>query len=454
MRQSLEGRRRMEFAVVVGVVIGVAIGLVIGAIGMQLKTGRARAKLESDVALSKQRLEMTEVEHVELKARVSHAEADASESHQEVASLRAQLVAVNTRLAEQPSIEKIMADKFKALSVEAISDNRDRFLKDANEKIGTLVKPLSEELKRIETDRARSQGSLKQQIETLAQSSKTLEEETRNLSTALKRPEVRGTWGEIQLRRVVELAGMTNYCDFEEQVSVPSAKGGQDRPDMVVRMPNERTIIIDAKTPMDAYLTATESNTDDERHKALARHAVQVKQRAQDLSQKTYWRSFDKSPEFVVMFLPGEFFLLPALERDPTLFDWAMERRVVIATPNTLMALLKTVEMGWREVRLARDAEKIAKLGMEMHDRIETWASHMENMGKALGRTVEHFNKGVGSLESQVLTSARRFKELGVSSTQEIPDIPAINGQVRALRKIHPSPPTPVLPEGREEDMS
>ena len=442
----------MEFAIVLGVVLGVAVGVVIGAIGVQLKTSNPRSKLESEAALVRQRLEMAERDNEGLRGRESGLQEEVTVRSLEAGTLRAQLEATNKRFEEQMNLEAIMADKFKALSAEAISDNSDKFLKDANEKIGTLVKPLSEELKRIETERAKSQGSLTQQIETLAQNNKALEHEARNLSTALKRPEVRGAWGEIQLRRVVELAGMANYCDFEEQVSVPALNGGQDRPDMVVRMPNNRTIVIDAKTPMNAYLSATESETEEEREKALVKHSGQVKERARNLSQKKYWQAFDRSPDFVVMFLPGEFLLQPALEREPDLMDWAMQNKVVIATPNTLMALLKTVEMGWREVRLARDAEEVGKLGRQIHERLQTWAEHMVKMGNSLNKTVRHFNSGVGSLESRVLTSARRFKELGVSSNQEIPEIPTIDTQVRELSSI-PSPSgLPRLTAGREDD--
>ena len=442
----------MEFAIVLGVVLGLIVGAVMGAIGIQLKTGKSRSKLEADSALARQSLERAEHDNEGLTARASGLEEELTASKLEAGSLRAQLEATNKRFAEQMNLEAIMADKFKALSAEVISDNTDKFLKDANEKIGTLVKPLSEELKRIETDRAKSQGSLTQQIETLAQNNKALELETRNLSTALKRPEVRGAWGEIQLRRVVELAGMADYCDFEEQVSVPALNGNQDRPDMVVRMPNNRTIVIDAKTPMNAYLTATESETQDEREQALVKHSDQVKERARSLSLKKYWQAFDRSPDFVVMFLPGEFLLQPALEREPDLMDWAMQNKVVIATPNTLMALLKTVEMGWREVRLARDAEEVGKLGRQVHERLQTWADHMVRMGNSLNQTVRHFNSGVGSLESRVLTSARRFKELGIASSEDIPEIPTVDTQVRELNTTPSPSEQSALAAGRGED--
>jgi DNA recombination protein RmuC len=203
---------------------------------------------------------------------------------------------------------------------------------------------------------------------------------------------------------------------------------------------------------MNAYLSATESETEEEREKALVKHSGQVKERARNLSQKKYWQAFDRSPDFVVMFLPGEFLLQPALEREPDLMDWAMQNKVVIATPNTLMALLKTVEMGWREVRLARDAEEVGKLGRQIHERLQTWAEHMVKMGNSLNQTVRHFNSGVGSLESRVLTSARRFKELGVSSNQEIPEIPTIDTQVRELSNIPSQSGLPSLTAGREGD--
>ena len=317
---------------------------------------------------------------------------------------------------------------------EAISNNNDAFVKAADEKIGLMVKPLSEELKRIEKARDESQGSLKQQLESLVQNNNSLTQETRNLTNALKRPEVRGSWGEMQLRRVVELAGMSNYCDYEEQVSITTDDGSRERPDMVVRMPNERTIVVDAKTPMNAYITAMESDTDVEREDAIRLHAKQVRERAQDLSQKSYYRLFDRSPDFVVMFLPGEFLLQQALEQDHDLIDWAMQRNVVIATPNTLMALLKAVAMGWREAQIEEEAAKVAALGQELHDRIRIFAGHMVKMRSSINSTVENFNNGIGSLESRVLTSARRFKDMGIATSQEIPELTEIDSQTRDFR--------------------
>ena len=443
-------------------IVGILVGLVLGA-GIAWLVMKLRSDSESAVA--EQRLNGAEQENSRLREEAQKWQEESSESGRESASLQAQLNAANKRLAEQTEIEKTLLDRFKVLATDVIDSNNEKFLAAADDKVGTLVKqaktdfdfskeavrdlvkPLSDELKRIEEARNKSQGSLVQQIESLSNSSKLLERETRNLSTALKRPEVRGTWGEIQLRRVVELAGMSQYCDYEEQINVTSGDGDRERPDMVVRMPNQRTIVIDAKTPLNAYLSAIESETDDERAEHFARHAQQVRERARGLAQKSYSRLFDRSPDFVVMFLPGEFFLQPALEIDPELIEWTMSRRVVIATPSTLMALLKTVEMGWREAMLAEEAAKIGSLGSELHDRLFTFADNMSKTRRSLNQTVQYFNSSVGSLESRVLPSARRFKELGVQSTREIAQIEPIDTSLREIRSI---PSSPVLSDGSD----
>ena len=375
-----------------------------------------------------------------------------NEKARKIAELQAQLNAANKRLEEQTDIEKMLKAQFEVMANEAVSKNNDVFIRAADEKIGALVKqakndfslskdavgelvkPLSEELKRIEEARNKAQGSLTEQISSLAEGNSKLADEARNLTDALKRPEVRGSWGEMQLRRVVELAGMTNYCDYEEQVSVIADDGSRDRPDMVVRMPNERTIVVDAKTPMSAYLTAVESDNAEERKDAIQRHARQVRERAQNLSQKSYQQMFDRSPDFVVMFLPGEYLLSAALENDRELIDWAMQRNVIIATPNTLMALLKAVAMGWREAQIEQEAAKVAALGQELHDRLRIFAGHMVKMRSSLNSTVENFNSGIGSLESRVLTSARRFKDMGISTAQDIPELVEVNTQPREFR--------------------
>lgn len=410
------------------------------------------ADLKAQLDAANKRLAEHVQTHADLTAANAEAQSDNTRIAAENADLSAKLDAANKRLAEQTDIEKTLLDQFKVMASDALKSNNDQFIKAADAKIGALVtqankdfsiskdavnelvKPLSDELKRIEEARNKSQGSLTEQIKALQENNSSLVAETRGLATALKRPEVRGSWGEMQLRRVVELAGMQDYCDYEEQVTVTADDGSRDRPDMVVRMPNNRTIVVDAKAPMNAYLTAVESDTADARQDAIRRHSQQVRARAQNLSQKAYQQIFERSPDFVVMFLPGEYLLSAALETDRDLIDWAMQRNVIIATPNTLMALLKAVAMGWREAQIEEEAAKVAALGQELHDRIRVFAGHMSRMGSSLDGAVKAFNSGVGSLESRVLTSARRFSEYGVAANQDIPELSEIATPPRAFR--------------------
>ena len=441
----------------------------------EVRTERDALRLERDgasreLAAAKARLDAVTSQSETSTAALDQARADAQHAGTTIASLQQQLREANRRLEEQGDIEKALTDQFKVLATEVIDSNNEKFLTAADEKVGNLVqqakkdfdlskeavgnlvKPLSDELKRIETARTDSQGSLRQQLETLASSNKALELETRNLTTALKRPEVRGSWGEIQLRRVAELAGMTNYCDYEEQVSIQSGEGNTDRPDMVVRMPSNRTIVVDAKTPMDAYLRSIESDTDEERETQLERHVEQVKARATSLSRKSYWDALDRSPEFVVMFLPGEFLLQPALERDPELFDRSMQQRVIIATPNTLMALLKTVEMGWKEAQLAEHAVEVQRIGQELHDRLAVYAGHISKVGGSLRSAVRSYNSAVGSFDTRVAVSARRFSELGVPTTDEIPELDQIDIEVREITARHLQDSQLALTESRPDE--
>ena len=374
-------------------------------------------------------------------------------SEGEAARLQAELKAANRQLAERTDIEKTMLDQFKVMASEVVSNSGESFLSAADEKVGGIVKPLSDELKRIETARNESQGSLTQRTDSLVSNNKTLERETRNLTQALKAPQARGRWGEIQLRRVAELAGMIDRCDFREQVSIPGEDGASDRPDMVVYMPSERTIVVDAKTPLRAYLESIEADSDELREAALERHAGQVRERVASLTRTAYWNALERSPEFVVMFLPGEFFLQPALERDPDLFDRAMQGKVVIATPNTLMALLKTVEMGWQEARIADEARAIADLGRDLHDRLAVYAGHISKVGGSLNSAVRNYNSAVGSFDGRVSVSARRFKDLGVSTSSEIADIKPIEVQVRESSANLEIPQTaPLAPASADAD--
>jgi DNA recombination protein RmuC len=263
---------------------------------------------------------------------------------------------------------------------------------------------LSDQVHELELHRASWQGQLRQHVDDL-------QRETRSLSTALRRPQVRGRWGELHLRRAVELAGLVERCDFTEQVRL---EDGALRPDLVVHLVGDRQLVVDAKVPLDAYLDATSTDDEAARADALRRHARQVRQHVDGLSSKQYWRALDRTPEFVVLFVPAESFLAAALEADPGLIDHAAARQVVLASPTTLIALLRTVAQGWSHEALADQAREIHRLGRDLHDRLGTLTGHLDQVGRSLNAAVGHYNTAVGSLESRVLVAARRFTELSV----------------------------------------
>ncbi len=286
-----------------------------------------------------------------------------------------------------------------------------------------LIEPIKSALARheeqamaLERERRESHGKLAGQIESLVSVQALLHRETRNLSTALRRPEVRGRWGELTLRRVVELSGMAERCDFVEQEQVESQERGVLRPDLIVRMPESRELVVDAKTPLDAYLDAIEAQDDEARQAALTRHAQHMEQRIRELSQKAYWDQFEHSPEFAVLFVPGDQFLSAALTERPDLIDTALKQSIIIATPSTLMALLKVVAYGWRQAAVAENAAEIRELGQELHKRLDTFVRHLQKVSRSLGSAVDSFNAAVGSIERNVLPQARKFTELGVTS--------------------------------------
>jgi DNA recombination protein RmuC len=304
--------------------------------------------------------------------------------------------------------------------------------------IAQLVEPIHKALARqeeqaqaMERERRESVGKLSGQLESLVNVQALLQRETRNLSTALRRPEVRGRWGEITLRRVVELAGLSEHCDFQEQVNVATADRSIVRPDLIVRMPDARCIVVDAKTPLDAYMDAVEAPDDEARRVSLARHAMQVEQRVRELGQKSYWEQFEQSPEFAVLFLPGDQFLAAALAERPDLLDAALKQRIVITTPSTLMALLKVIAYGWRQSAVTENAKEIRKTGEDIHRAMNSFVSHLQKVGTSLGRAVEAYNASIGSLERNVMPKARRFPELGVTSDAPLPAIDPIEELVR-----------------------
>jgi DNA recombination protein RmuC len=288
------------------------------------------------------------------------------------------------------------------------------------------------QIQQIEKSRGEAYVELRTQVQSLIITQKELQSETGNLVRALRTPNVRGRWGEIQLRRVVEIAGMLSYCDFAEQETV-STESGRMRPDLVVKLPGGKNVVVDAKTPLQAFLEAFSTQDEETRRACLASHARQVRDHLTRLSEKKYWEQFDTTPEFVVMFLPGETFFSAALEQDPGLIEQGLLQRAIPASPTTLIALLKAVAYGWNQEKLARNAQQISALGKELHDRLRNLAAHITAVGASLDRAVECYNKAVGSLESRVLVSARKFSELGASVAEDIPELEPIETSARAL---------------------
>ncbi|HKY00285.1 MAG TPA: DNA recombination protein RmuC [Steroidobacteraceae bacterium] len=326
--------------------------------------------------------------------------------------------------------------------------NAQASLREREQAIEALVKPIqetlartSEALREIEAERQRDFGSLRQHLTDMRDSHSALQRETRNLVQALSKPQVRGQWGEIALRRLVELAGMTAHCDFEEQVHVAGPEGAL-RPDMVVHLPEGRDVVVDVKTPLDAYLAAAEAPSDELRAASLKRHAQHVAERVRMLSSKNYASQFARAPQFVVLFLPGDQFLSSALDQQPDLLDRAMGSNIILTTPSTLLALLKTIYNGWQNVRLAENAERIRTLAEDLHARLVTFRSHMGKVGSSLESSITAFNAAVGSLERSVLPGARKFVELGVRADKPIEELPQVEVTARvtesAARRLTP----------------
>jgi DNA recombination protein RmuC len=315
-----------------------------------------------------------------------------------------------------------------------------RSFSEREKAVESMLAPVREALERtqlqiarIEKERAETFGALRNSIESVALGQQALQRETRNLVTALRRPEVRGQWGEMTLRRLAELAGMVEHCDFSEQVVVQGDDGAL-RPDMIVNMPDGRQLVVDVKTPLDAYLSAVEAATDEERALALRRHAQAVVERVRQLASKAYWKQFDKSPEFVVLFIPGDQFLGAAISEVPTLLEDAIRQHVIIATPTSFVALLKAVAYGWRQNALAENAAHIQELAADLYRRLAKFGEHMGRIGRSLGQSVDAYNSAVGSLERQVLPGARKFTELGLRPGREIEELLPIEKLAREPR--------------------
>lgn len=375
---------------------------------------------------------------------------------------------LETKIKDQETLEKEretafqtatsqLATAFSNLANRSLQTNSENFLRLAEQNLGVqqekakrelgnreqaienLVKPIRDALKEshaqisaLERARSEAYGGIRAQLETMQQNQASLAQETKNLVNALRRPEVRGRWGEITLKRLVELAGMVEHCDFQEQVHT----AGDDqtfRPDMIIRMPDKRELVVDVKTPLDAYLEAVEAPNDEQRRLHLERHARNLRDHIRKLSGKSYWQQFDRSPEFVILFIPGDQFLSAALNEDPDLIEQALARQIILATPTSFIALLKAVAYGWRQLALAENAEEIRKLAEDLYARLGVFVSHLNKVGRQLGSSVDNYNRAVASLERKVLPGARKFVELGVHPKRELEGLETLESVPRTL---------------------
>ncbi len=337
-----------------------------------------------------------------------------------------------------------LENTFRGLSSEILKESRDEFLKQAEPKISEHIRPLKEALERydhaiksIENKREEAYGGLKGLLRTLQDGQARLASETSSLTTALKNPAARGKWGEITLQRVVEVAGMSQYCDFEQQTTI-DGDNGKLRPDLIVRLPGGRTVVVDAKAPLNAYMSALESTDETSRGSNLTAHAQAVREHMRKLGQKSYWAQFDNAPDFVVLFLPGESFFSAALEQDRDLIEDGMKSKVVLSTPTTLIALLRVVAMGWQHEQLAENSQRISEAGKDLFDRFVTFSDHFSRVGSGLDRAIDSFNKAVGSWESRVIPGARKLKELGATKSADA-EVPSVEPIERIPRKLAPT---------------
>jgi DNA recombination protein RmuC len=440
-------------------IVSLALGIIIGgALGVLLISIRSRsrqealrlenAKLQSDLdreeGRSQEKLAVMEQASRDLKDSFKALSADALKNNN-----RSFIELATETLGKQHQeakglLEKQQQEARGILEKQQVSASGD--LEKREQAIGNLVKPISESLDKvskqvteIEKNRAEIFGDLNARLRGLAESQDRLQGETANLVQALRKPSVRGQWGEMQLKRVVEMAGMLDHCDFQEQLSV-STEEGQLRPDMVISLPGGKNVVVDAKTPLEAYLEALDADEGEKRQAQLARHARHIKKHIGDLSRKAYWDLFDPSPEFVIMFLPSESIFYAALEQDPSLIEEGVAQKVILATPTTLIALLRTIAYGWQQETLADNARQISQLGNLLYDRLRILGEHFSKLGGSLDKSVKIYNETVGSLERNVLSTARKFNKLGVSGKSEIGNIEPIDKTARELQSPEMKP--------------
>ncbi|TVQ32577.1 MAG: DNA recombination protein RmuC [Phycisphaeraceae bacterium] len=391
-------------------------------------------------------------------------------------SLAREIETLHARLEEDSKRIEHMRDSFRSLAGEALQSSNEQFLALAKktfeaerersqaeidkrrDAVDQLVKPIAETLKKtdeklaaLEKERGAAYAGLTEQVRAIAESNQYLRQETNKLVQALRKPQVRGRYGEIQLERVAEIAGMRSYCDFATQASSRDDDGRLLRPDMVVRLPNERVIAVDAKCNIEAYLDAIEAQTPEDADRHLDRFARHVADQAQALGKKEYWARFDGSAEFVVMFIPGDQFIDAALQRRGDLLELAAERGVIIASPSTLIGLLRAVHVGWREKSLSDSAQELFKLGRELHERAAVALDHADSLGKAIRATVERYNRFVGSVDSRLIPTLRKFEEGGAKSGRELSELPMVDVDVRAA-EVPESLPAASAPESDKED--
>ena len=375
------------------------------------------------------------------------------------AQREAELKAAAEKLALLEQAKANLQDSFKALSSEALAKNNESFLSLAKailekyqegakgdlekrqqainktvEPVGEALRAFNERVVKIEERRTETDAGLREKLQQLAESQLQLSRTTGSLVQALRAPQVRGQWGELQLRRTVEMAGMLNYCDFEEQSSIETEAGQRQRPDMLIRLPNERRVVVDSKVPLAAYLDALGSDDADVQTQRMQAHARHLREHIKSLSVKAYWTQFDNTPEFVVLFIPNEAIFSAALEQDPSLIELGVSNKVILATPTTLIALLKAIAYGWQQEAIAREAKEISALGKELYERIGVIAGHLVKLGKSLDQTVGYYNKTVSSVETRLLSTAKKFQELESVPSSDLPETKAIE-RIPALPK-------------------
>ncbi|MCC5839053.1 MAG: DNA recombination protein RmuC [Opitutales bacterium] len=446
---------------VISLILGVVGGLVIGGLAVWLLAlARDRAAQDALIRLEAEaRAQAAEAERLLAEKQVAEARWEALQGENreldrrlanETTRREAEAKALAERVEELKSLRRDFETAFKALSADALQTNNTRFLELAGQvfakaqatsagdlekrqtAIRELVSPLQKALEavagrigEIEKARVGAYEGLREQVRGLLEAQGSLRQETGNLVQALRAPHVRGRWGEMQLARTVEFAGMVEHVDFSPQASQAGADGAL-RPDLVVHLPGGKSIVVDAKAPLDAYLRALEETDADRQRAALDQHARQIRDHIRKLSAKEYWKQFQPTPEMVVLFLPGEVFFSAALQQDPALIETGASENVLLATPTTLIALLRAVRFGWRQERIAEEALAVSRLGQELYDRVRTLGSHFQQTARSLNQTVSHFNRAMQSLDSRVMVTARRFAELKVAEGQEIPEVAPI----------------------------